>query len=53
MKKNFLVFVLAICLIFPCGILLTACGEKGHTHNYEIQKRDDSQHWLECICGER
>lgn len=53
MKKNFLVFVLAICLIFPCGILLTACGEKGHTHNYEIQKHDDSPHWLECICGER
>lgn len=27
MKKKFLTFLLAICLIIPCGIMLTACGK--------------------------
>ena len=28
MKKKFLTFLLAICLIIPCMFMLTACGEK-------------------------
>lgn len=35
MKKKILSFVLAICLIIPCAIILTACG--GNTKPFDVK----------------
>lgn len=37
MKRKFLGFLFAICLILPCGVLLTACGEKTYTLSTNVQ----------------
>lgn len=32
MKKKILMFLLSLCFILPCAVLLTACGEDNSTH---------------------
>lgn len=34
MKNKFLALILAICLIIPCTLTFTACGETEHQHTY-------------------
>lgn len=60
MKKKFLSFVLAICLIMPCALVLSACGnnppdDPPHTHNWSTTwSRNSSEHWLTCDgCDEK
>lgn len=60
MKNKLLSFIFAICLIIPCGIMLTACGENppgggGHTHNWDTTYTYNSaSHWLTCnSCDEK
>jgi hypothetical protein len=53
MKKKFLSFVLAICMIMPCAFILNACGDKCE-HNWEISVEPtlDSVGSLVCNCNE-
>ena len=59
MKKKFLSFILAICLLIPCSFALTACGsnppDDPHTHNWSTTwSRNSSEHWLTCDgCDEK
>jgi len=53
MKKKLLSFILAICLIMPCALFLSACGgnppDEPHTHNWSTTwSKDTSNHWYEC-----
>lgn len=54
MKKKFLSFILAICLLLPCGLALTACGKnptdpKPHTHSWSSTYSHDIQyHYYTC-----
>jgi len=54
MKKKLLSFILAICLIMPCALFLSACGsnpppDNPHTHNWSTTwSKDASNHWYEC-----
>lgn len=56
MKKKFLSFILAICLLIPCSFALTACGSNppdeppAHTHNYaDTYSHDQTGHWIKCM----
>ena len=59
MKKKLLSFILAICLLIPCSLALTACGsnppDNPHTHNWSTTwSRNSSEHWLTCDgCDEK
>lgn len=60
MKKKLLSFILAICLIMPCALFLSACGnnppdDPPHTHNWSTTwSRNSSEHWLTCDgCDEK
>ncbi len=60
MKKKLLSFILAICLLLPCSLVLTACGnnppdDPPHTHNWSTTwSRNSSEHWLACDgCDEK
>lgn len=60
MKKKLLSFLLAICLLIPCSLALTACGKNPpddppHTHNWSTTwSRNSSEHWLTCDgCDEK
>lgn len=59
MKKKLLSFILAICLLIPCCLALTACGsnppDNPHTHNWSTTwSRNSSEHWLTCDgCSEK
>ena len=59
MKKKLLSFILAICLIMPCALVLSACGsnppDDPHTHNWSTTwSRNSSEHWLTCDgCDEK
>jgi len=49
MKKKILTLIIAICLLFPLGIGLLACG-KEHVHNYSIYwTSDEDYHWHICL----
>lgn len=51
MKKKFLSFILAICLIMPFALVLTACGGKDpdHTHSWSsTYSHNSTQHWKTC-----
>lgn len=54
MKKKLLSFILTICLIMPCALFLSACGnnppdEPAHTHNWSTTwSTNSSEHWLTC-----
>ena len=51
MKKKLLSFILAICLIMPCALVLTACGGKDpdHTHSWSsTYSHNSTQHWKTC-----
>ena len=60
MKKKLLSFLLAICLIMPCALFLSACGnnppdDTPHTHNWSSMfSSNGSTHWLTCDgCSEK
>jgi len=60
MKNKLLSFVLAICMLIPCSLVLTACGKNppdnpAHTHNWSTTwSRNSSEHWLTCDgCDEK
>ena len=61
MKKKLLSFILAICLLLPCSLALTACGSNppddppAHTHNWDtIYTYNSTSHWLTCDgCDEK
>ena len=59
MKKKLLSFILAICLLIPCSLALTACGsnpsDEPHTHNWSTTwSKNASEHWLTCDgCDEK
>jgi phage FluMu protein Com len=47
MKKKLFSFLLTICLIIPCGVMLTACEK--HEHKWQdILSGDMSYHWYKC-----
>lgn len=52
MKKKLLSFILAICLMMPCALVLTACGgskDPEHTHEYETTwSTSSTHHWYAC-----
>ncbi len=53
MKNKLLSFILAICMLLPCSLALTACGSKpddpAHTHNWSTTySKDSAYHWLTC-----
>ena len=56
MKKKLISFILAICLIFPFGAMLTACKSNppegpAHTHNWST---NETEHWYKCDgCDEK
>lgn len=52
-KKKLLSFILAICLLIPCSLVLTACGnnppDNPHTHNWAITwSTSSTEHWYKC-----
>lgn len=53
-RKSILSFILAICLIVPCAIMLSACGseeEKIHTHTFATEWTSDANyHWHAATC---
>ena len=57
MKKKLLSFLLAICLLIPCSLALTACGSNppDHTHNWSSDWSYNSvDHWKTCDgCDEK
>ena len=61
MKKKLLSFILAICMILPCSLALTACGSNppddppAHTHNWSTEwTTNSSEHWYTCDgCDEK
>ena len=60
MKKKLLSFMLAICLIMPCALFLSACGnnppeDPAHTHNWSTTwSKNSTEHWLTCDgCDEK
>ena len=60
MKKKLLSFILAICLIMPCVLFLSACGnnppeDPAHTHNWATTwSKNETEHWLTCDgCNEK
>lgn len=59
MKNKFLAFILSLCLIISCGIVLTACGDNppddSHTHNWATAwSKNSSEHWKACDgCDEK
>ncbi|MBE5738978.1 MAG: hypothetical protein E7354_04550 [Clostridiales bacterium] len=53
-------FILAICLIMPCALFLSACGnnppeDPTHTHNWATNwSKNETEHWLTCDgCDEK
>ena len=61
MKKKLLSFILAICMLLPCSLALTACGSNppddppAHTHNWSTEwATNSSEHWYTCDgCDEK
>lgn len=60
MRKKLLSFMLALCLIVPCGVVFTACGDtpppENHTHEWvDISWESNStEHWHKCKgCDEK
>ena len=61
MKKKLLSFILAVCLIMPCALVLSACGnnpppENPHTHEWVEGdwKNNATEHWHWCKgCDEK
>ena len=59
MKKKLLSFILAICLLIPCSLELTACGnnppDNPHTHNWSATwSKNGTEHYKTCDgCDEK
>lgn len=54
MKKKILMFLLAICLIFPCAIMLTACNDLSQATllGFEVYIKGVNTPVFECTSGE-
>ena len=55
MKKKLLSFILAICMLLPCSLALTACNgnslpDNPHTHEWveSTWEKDATEHWHKC-----
>lgn len=53
MKKKLLSFILAICMLIPCSLALTACGsnppDEPHTHSWATTwSKSSTHHWYDC-----
>ena len=61
MKKKFLTFLFAICLIFPCAFIMTACGGNGNNppedntpyqNGYNVYINGTNNNYFECTWGD-
>ena len=48
MKKNLLIVFMCVLMVF----LAVSCDEPKHEHSYS-QKHDETNHWMECSCGDK
>ena len=47
--RKFFSFILAIFMLVPCAIMLTACGEHKHTYSQEWTT-NQTHHWQKATC---
>ncbi len=55
MKKKFLTFLFAICLMLPCAFIMTACGGdpvEPTLNGYTIYIKDEQTNEFNCVFGE-
>ncbi len=47
--KKLVSLLLAVCMCLSVGVMLTACGDKEHTHTYKTEwSKDATHHWHAC-----
>ncbi len=51
MRKTFL--ALLSLLLVLCSFGVVACSKPEHVHDYSTLKKDATQHWYQCSCGEK